>query len=716
MNENQPVPGNPGGNPGGISGGNSGGTSIRDAIRGVLENTLRSEAEALLREGAPASPEAPAHQNHRETNRETNRENQQNNQHGPTLLIEESGFRFSIGHQLTEAQRVSSKGKLMLVKDVPSTILGEKNKNGRLYEEAMFAGIIREYDQSGTFPGRTLLCSADGHPENNNYVEPIRASHVVVGARIDSIDDRRVLFNDWLILDTDNGRNLRSLIESQISFGTSIRGLGELTDSGTVRDYLYLGTDAVGNPSAGTYTEVVHTKIEYVEKGLFSESRPSPKPNSRSSSGSSSGRNGRNGKHTPPNPNHPRRSGKVIPMNESPDYQNHEMEHGELPQGGAPVSVTLLQKQHEEMEAEISKLMRENREIRQDNTRLKEEAQSLKEEEQSSRETFSKEKAALEENLRQEQTLHTRTRNFHQQVKRDASSLADGATSQARKIARLEKANRELTRERDRLRREASTLAQGARDLQDEARSSDRDASTLASGAAELSSEKVRLERENARLRRDASALARGARRQKDELRTLATGAQEMQGDLRTLADGAARYRSDARTLARGARNLQSRSREREEELRGDLRTLADGAKEMRDDLHSFADGAQELKKDASSLAVGASEMKGDLRTFASETRKLMSDREELRERSSDDRLRSFAREAKELYTRDVEGISEATDLLENSYAGSVHLIDALRTELLRVRDERESFVPVDAHAEEVMRPREDQEGSSLEY
>ena len=98
-----------------------------------------------------------------------------------------------------------------------------------------------------------MLCAADDHPKES-YVPPIRASHVVTNAYLKEIDGKKHLLNDWLVLNTDNGKNLKSLINAGVSIATSIRGLGQLDEETKHgQEYDYLGTDAVGNPSAGTY-------------------------------------------------------------------------------------------------------------------------------------------------------------------------------------------------------------------------------------------------------------------------------------------------------------------------------------------------------------------------------------------------------------------------------------------------------------------------------
>ena len=185
------------------------------------------------------------------------------------LLIEESNVCFQLGSKgLSESKKIEHENDLMVLRNVPATILNEKNKNGRIYNTGMFTSALEQCTKGKMFESRRLLCSADGHPSNSNFVEPINASHVVIGAEVKKINGKDVLLNDWLILDTKNGRQLRSLVEARVSFGTSIRGLGNISESGNVDNYHYLGTDAVGSPSAGTYTEMFEAKVdcEYIPK------------------------------------------------------------------------------------------------------------------------------------------------------------------------------------------------------------------------------------------------------------------------------------------------------------------------------------------------------------------------------------------------------------------------------------------------------------------
>src|SRR3954465_3636325 len=68
--------------------------------------------------------------------------------------------------------------------------------------------------------------------------------------------------NDWLVFNTSKGKDLQGLVEGGASSGTSIRGLGQYNeDTKEVENYDFLGCDAVGNPSAGTFASKEQFKV-----------------------------------------------------------------------------------------------------------------------------------------------------------------------------------------------------------------------------------------------------------------------------------------------------------------------------------------------------------------------------------------------------------------------------------------------------------------------
>lgn len=171
------------------------------------------------------------------------------------LLIEDSGLTCRVKDIPPSIVLEVNKTGMMILKGVPATVLDEKNGNGRTYSKNVLEHSINKLRHNGAFKNKRMLCSADDHPKDSSHVSPIQSSHVILDAYIKKNDKGKdILMNDWLVLNTANGKNLRALAEAGASFGTSIRGLGQLNEETKhVENYDWLGTDAVGNPSAGTF-------------------------------------------------------------------------------------------------------------------------------------------------------------------------------------------------------------------------------------------------------------------------------------------------------------------------------------------------------------------------------------------------------------------------------------------------------------------------------
>lgn len=187
-----------------------------------------------------------------------------------TLLIENSGLSFQCDPMAPAIRESVDKTGHMILKGVPATKLDSLNGNGRKYTTTEMNRSLKAAKDSGLFESRRLLCTADDHPEET-FVPPIHASHIVVDAYTKKIGDQSYLLNDWLVLNTDRGRNLRAIVDAGGSFGTSIRGLGQLNESSKeIEQYEFLGTDAVGNPSAGTFAskEQFKVTVESVETAV----------------------------------------------------------------------------------------------------------------------------------------------------------------------------------------------------------------------------------------------------------------------------------------------------------------------------------------------------------------------------------------------------------------------------------------------------------------
>ena len=189
------------------------------------------------------------------------------------LLIENCEFvsNTKISKELKESLQLSNgKGGTLIVKNLPGTILNRENQNGRVYSTEVLLEAIR--DAKPLFETKQLLSQADEHPEGS-FVAPTHASHVVTNAYIKknvnvTVDGEPgtydMLFMDIEVLNTEEGKNLRALLEAECSVGTSIRGVGDMQGK-YVKNYEILGIDFVGNPSSYTYTRMPVSESAQVE-------------------------------------------------------------------------------------------------------------------------------------------------------------------------------------------------------------------------------------------------------------------------------------------------------------------------------------------------------------------------------------------------------------------------------------------------------------------
>lgn len=162
----------------------------------------------------------------------------------------------------------STNGKLIV--KLPATTLDVKNENGRTYSTTMFEQALKNCEEA--IKRRQLTCTVDDHPETT-HVAPGNASHIVTRAWCEN----GFLMNEWEILNTSKGRDLQALIDANVSFGVSIRGLGSEDGYGNIlEDYEYLGTDCVGNPSARIYTAPEHVVQESRNKATRTETIMDP--------------------------------------------------------------------------------------------------------------------------------------------------------------------------------------------------------------------------------------------------------------------------------------------------------------------------------------------------------------------------------------------------------------------------------------------------------
>lgn len=189
------------------------------------------------------------------------------------LLIESSEFvskvKLSKGLKESLSMQAGRAGTL-IVKNVPVTILDRENLNGRIYSTETMRQAIEEAKEA--MRDKQTLGQANEHP-SGSFVAPTDASHVIINAYIKEnvsivVDGKRerrnVLFTDWEVLNTTHGKDLRALFEAECSFGTSIRGVGELSGK-MVENYSFISVDGVGNPSSSTYTRMPVSESVQVE-------------------------------------------------------------------------------------------------------------------------------------------------------------------------------------------------------------------------------------------------------------------------------------------------------------------------------------------------------------------------------------------------------------------------------------------------------------------
>ena len=189
------------------------------------------------------------------------------------LLIESSEFvsRIKLSKGLKESLSMQAgKAGTLIVKNIPVTILDRENLNGRIYSTETMRQAIEEAREA--MAEKQTLGQANEHPESS-FVAPTDASHVIINAYIKEniaivVDGKKerhnVLFTDWEVLNTTHGKDLRALFEAECSFGTSIRGVGELSGK-MVENYSFISVDGVGNPSSSTYTRMPVSESVKVE-------------------------------------------------------------------------------------------------------------------------------------------------------------------------------------------------------------------------------------------------------------------------------------------------------------------------------------------------------------------------------------------------------------------------------------------------------------------
>jgi hypothetical protein len=124
----------------------------------------------------------------------------------------------------------------------------QKNKNGRVYPMNILRNEVDRYNKEYISKNRAF--GELGHPENPT-INLDRVSHMITSLSPDGMN----FIGKAKVLDTPNGKIVKSLLDGGANLGVSTRGVGSLKPQGgfqLVQDDFHLSTaaDIVADPSA----------------------------------------------------------------------------------------------------------------------------------------------------------------------------------------------------------------------------------------------------------------------------------------------------------------------------------------------------------------------------------------------------------------------------------------------------------------------------------
>jgi len=124
----------------------------------------------------------------------------------------------------------------------------QKNRNGRIYPKSLLQREVARYNNNYVTENRAF--GELGHPDSPTINLPL-VSHVMTKLT----EDGNNFIGEAKILDTPNGKIVKTLIDEGCKMGVSSRGVGTLKESNgckLVQDDFYLSTaaDIVADPSA----------------------------------------------------------------------------------------------------------------------------------------------------------------------------------------------------------------------------------------------------------------------------------------------------------------------------------------------------------------------------------------------------------------------------------------------------------------------------------
>lgn len=146
----------------------------------------------------------------------------------------------------------------------PFMMFNKQNRNGRVYPEKIMDKAVLEYKRDYIDKNRAL--GELNHPAGRIQVDPERACIMITELN----KDGNYYYGKAKVLSTPLGGILRSLLEDGVRVGVSSRGIGTISNKGSIKevkdDYrITAGADVVHDPSvADAYVESLMEQKEYM--------------------------------------------------------------------------------------------------------------------------------------------------------------------------------------------------------------------------------------------------------------------------------------------------------------------------------------------------------------------------------------------------------------------------------------------------------------------
>lgn len=148
---------------------------------------------------------------------------------------------FSVEESINETTGLPT--KKYKIKGIFSTI-GEKNRNGRIYPKPLWEKNVREY-QEVIETGSINRLGEWQHPPRSN-IDPMKGVIAIDKLYIDQTG--KYVMGEATLLDNEQARQLKSLIDNGIKLSVSSRSLGSVKN-GIVEDFKLITYDVVDTPS-----------------------------------------------------------------------------------------------------------------------------------------------------------------------------------------------------------------------------------------------------------------------------------------------------------------------------------------------------------------------------------------------------------------------------------------------------------------------------------